>query len=858
MANPWEMDWGPAPAAPAAPPASRQPRGLRNNNPLNLEATVNWTGMQGNDGRFAVFPDMEQGVAAADRNLQAYHQKHGINTVAGVINRWAPPNENDTGAYVATVADRLGVDPNEPLDMADPQVRRAMLDVMADVENGTDVDLGGGPIAQARAPWEMGWEAPAQSGREIGRSANGGVTVELLGPAPSTPRKATPQPPPRKPKGVVENVTGLMANLNRGLGIGDELAAGAQNLVNLATGRTKVTGDNPLEYAGNLLGTFSQAMQGQRQIEDNFNAARPRTAALARGVGNAATVALPGPAALNAIGAGGMLGGALRGAVTAAVPAAASGFLDRGNLNERLTNANISAAIGGALGGVGGAIAGRSRPAPLVAPETRVQGVADTMRDAGVDPAAILRDQTDRASIAAMNASPEAIAFQRMSQELPVPVPMTTGQLSGSADQQLIENIALRGGDGPVAATLMRGQQAMQQQALRENVDAIAARVSGGRVLPRGAAGEMVSDTLNAQRDAGKRAVDEAFKAAREADAGTILPRDQVPVLGARLREALRDVDMMNPRVQSVGRAISQFDDVGGAVQVRDLFDVRARLSKLRGDNDQMQSMAAGQAVRELDRFIDDALTNDLFSGDATSVQRWRDAIGESRRFKSLFEGGDLVNKLTERQSRLGARALAVDPADASNYIFGRADLGFAGKRGLTRDLVQLRNVLGPDSQEWAAIRGEVFQRFGAQGDGAYEGGARVFSGVKFDKAWRQFTQNNPEMARVLFSPDEISQINQFSSVAARATNPAKGGDNPPNTAVALRRLLMNVKWLKGIPFVREIADMAEQSAATAATRRAISGQLPASVPRRTPGAGLRVGAAGAIGVGAGSNQQSR
>ncbi len=703
------------------------------------------------------------------------------------------------------------------------------------------------------------FEVTAPDGRRYRVNAPDGATQEqVMAYVQANAGKKPTSEPPRKPKGAVENVTGFMANVNRSLGIGDEMAAGVQNLVDLASGRTKVTGDNPVEYAGNLFGTFGKAMQRQRAVEDSFNAARPRTAALARGLGMAATAAIPGPAALNAIGGGGALMGAARGAVTAAVPAAAAGFLDRGNLSERLTNANISAGIGGVLGGAGGAIAGRARRAPVAAPETRIQGVEDALQEAGVSPQSIIRDEADRASIAAMNASPEAIAFQRMSQELPVPVPMTTGQLSGSADQQLVENIALRGGDGPVAATLMRGQQAMQQQALRENVDAIAASLTGGQPLPRGAAGEMVSSALNAQRDAGKRAVDEAFKIAREADVGTILPREQVPVLGARLREALRDVDMTDPQLASINKAIQEFDDVGGAVQVRDLFNVRSRLNFIRGNADRLPAKVAGDTIRELDSFIDEAVTNDLFSGDATSVQKWRDAIGESRRFKSMFESGDLVNKLTERQFRFGARTLAVDPADASNYIFGRADLGFAGKRGLTRDLVQLRNVLGPDSQEWAAIRGEVFQRFGAQGDGAYEGGARLFSGVKFDKAWRGFVKNNPEMARTLFTPDEISQINQFSSVASRATNPAKGGDNPSNTAVAARRLLLNVKWLKGIPFVREIADLAEQSAATAATRRAISGQLPASVPRRTPGPGLTVGAAGAIGVGAASTQQSR
>lgn len=190
----------------ASPPRkSNQPRGLRNNNPLNLEATVNWTGMQGNDGRFAVFPDMESGVAAADRNLQTYATKHGLNTVEGVINRWAPPVENDSRAYAQTVAQKLGVDPTDPLDMSDPQVRRALLDAMADVENGVEVDLGAPQMQQSmdlsgfsdeelmaiagmEAP--KGQTPPPRKSREIAASANRGVTVEALGPDPTIAQDA--------------------------------------------------------------------------------------------------------------------------------------------------------------------------------------------------------------------------------------------------------------------------------------------------------------------------------------------------------------------------------------------------------------------------------------------------------------------------------------------------------------------------------------------------------------------------------------------------------------------------------------------------------------------------------------------
>lgn len=127
-----------APTMPSAPADPSQPRGIRNNNPLNLEYRSD-QGATGTDGRFGVYATMEQGVAAAQRQL-LLNQDRGLNTVAKQIGRWAPPSENNTGAYVATVARALGVGPNDPIDVRDPKTAAAMIGAMAQVENGKPID----------------------------------------------------------------------------------------------------------------------------------------------------------------------------------------------------------------------------------------------------------------------------------------------------------------------------------------------------------------------------------------------------------------------------------------------------------------------------------------------------------------------------------------------------------------------------------------------------------------------------------------------------------------------------------------------------------------------------------------------
>ena len=77
----------------------------------------------GSSTGFAQPTSKEQGIKDIDANLLAYGQKHGIDTLRGVISRWAPPNENDTNSYVDTVSKRLSLNPDQKIDLNDPAIR---------------------------------------------------------------------------------------------------------------------------------------------------------------------------------------------------------------------------------------------------------------------------------------------------------------------------------------------------------------------------------------------------------------------------------------------------------------------------------------------------------------------------------------------------------------------------------------------------------------------------------------------------------------------------------------------------------------------------------------------------------------
>lgn len=79
------------------------------NNPGNIRPAGKSTGFQSYD-------TPEAGVQAIDDNLKAY-QKKGVTTLAGIISRWSPPNENDTPTLIKNAAKHTGLDPNAPLDV---------------------------------------------------------------------------------------------------------------------------------------------------------------------------------------------------------------------------------------------------------------------------------------------------------------------------------------------------------------------------------------------------------------------------------------------------------------------------------------------------------------------------------------------------------------------------------------------------------------------------------------------------------------------------------------------------------------------------------------------------------------------
>jgi len=112
-------------------------RGIRNKNPGNIRRTTDqWVGLSAEqtDSEYYQFENAVYGIRALGKLLVNYYIKYDLNTVAEIISRYAPSSENDTDSYIASVAGRLGVQPDTALNV--PGVLPTLVRAIIKHENG--------------------------------------------------------------------------------------------------------------------------------------------------------------------------------------------------------------------------------------------------------------------------------------------------------------------------------------------------------------------------------------------------------------------------------------------------------------------------------------------------------------------------------------------------------------------------------------------------------------------------------------------------------------------------------------------------------------------------------------------------
>lgn len=119
------------------------PRGIRNNNPLNIRIGNVWLGevMCPTDLEFEQFMSMEYGLRAAFVILRRYIRHYHLDTVQQIVSRWAPRSENQTDSYIVTVCQQMGIEKDTPIKYEDRETMYKLVEAMSLVECGQKVPM---------------------------------------------------------------------------------------------------------------------------------------------------------------------------------------------------------------------------------------------------------------------------------------------------------------------------------------------------------------------------------------------------------------------------------------------------------------------------------------------------------------------------------------------------------------------------------------------------------------------------------------------------------------------------------------------------------------------------------------------
>lgn len=119
------------------------PRGIRNNNPLNIRIGNTWLGERPNptDDAFEEFVSIEYGYRAAFCILRHYIKRYHKNTITSIISTWAPANENNTQRYINFVADKMQISPSDIIDYSDKVKMIRLVAAMQIMECGVPADI---------------------------------------------------------------------------------------------------------------------------------------------------------------------------------------------------------------------------------------------------------------------------------------------------------------------------------------------------------------------------------------------------------------------------------------------------------------------------------------------------------------------------------------------------------------------------------------------------------------------------------------------------------------------------------------------------------------------------------------------
>lgn len=118
------------------------PRGIRNNNPLNIKIGNDWQGERSNtDGVFEEFITMQYGLRAAFIILRKYITKYERNTIRKIVHSWSPDGSSIESIYMSSVSKWSAIALDDTIRYDDRVTMCKIVQGMAKVETGRTIGL---------------------------------------------------------------------------------------------------------------------------------------------------------------------------------------------------------------------------------------------------------------------------------------------------------------------------------------------------------------------------------------------------------------------------------------------------------------------------------------------------------------------------------------------------------------------------------------------------------------------------------------------------------------------------------------------------------------------------------------------
>lgn len=693
----------------------------------------------------------------------------------------------------------------------------------------------------------------------------------------------------------VGNVGGLSAMVTQGalMGFGDEALGGLSAVLGVQPDGEG--GADWFQYDKPIGERYAVARDAIRSEMDEYREENPIKAGAAQ-IGGAIGTAVAGAAALPARGAVAAtrtgraiqavtpkaaatpLGRAGQMAAGGAAGAAVEGFGSaEGGVGNRAINAALMAPVGAIFAPlvgfgvskiankaqqIGGAVLRRvftnRQMLDPVTGELTIQGQR-RLAELGYDPRALSAEMQrafgEAAERVPVRAGDDvgAEAIGRIATADRFGVPLTRGQATGSVAQSASEESMRAGVRGAGASQVIEGFDNVQRGAVdtaRQNIAGQVGEGTGNRID----AADAVIDGVRREAEAARGAGRQAYEVLDQS--GAAISGDAFGPLRAQIESAVRaqglPLDAGTPNAQAALNVLeSTFQGSGtGSVPFAGIERARQRLNSLRraaysGSNGADQ-IAIDAAIREFDGFLDDTITDALISGSAGVLDDAKNARQLWSRYRQTFlsrEGADnFIRKIVEDD---------LAPDQVAGWLFGASRNIGGGQTSLVAQRV--KDILGPESAEFAAVRRAAWDHITTPIEGKQLGPQAIASNIS-----ELLNGKGQTLGKVLFSERDLRVMGEFRDMLRLLEPPGKA-TNRSGSGYQVERGMQNL--LTAMAGIVGNANGGPLAGATAAGAVKIGGSFSGTLQARAAARGVGFPPASvpvAIGAGVGSAAATR